>query len=121
MFARVKYLCDYGTEIATLFAQMCCEASDDMLFVSLFFHRARGLFKNHRTPKQLCCPMPNAPVQYQSSSIITMIKCHRSSWEITGSYYALKEHSASSQGDHFGRVHSDQMVLEMIRRGRLVW
>ncbi len=26
----------------------------------------------------------------------------------------------SSQGDHWDRVHSDQMVLAMIRRGRLV-
>ncbi len=26
-----------------------------------------------------------------------------------------------AKGDHLDRVHSDQMVLEMIRRGRLVW
>ncbi len=26
-----------------------------------------------------------------------------------------------AKGDHFGRVHSDQMVLKMIRWGRLVW
>jgi hypothetical protein len=37
-----------------------------------------------------------------------------------GYYYALKGHSASSQGDHLGRIHLDQMVLEMIRQGRLV-
>jgi hypothetical protein len=29
----------------------------------------------------------------------------------------LKEHPAASQGDHLDRVHSVQMVLEMIRRG----
>ncbi len=37
-----------------------------------------------------------------------------------GSYWALKGHPASSQGDHRDRVHSDQMVLAMIRRGRLI-
>ncbi len=37
-----------------------------------------------------------------------------------GSYWALKRHPASSQGDHWDRVHSDQMVLAMIRQGRLV-
>ncbi len=26
-----------------------------------------------------------------------------------------------AKGDHLDRVRSDQMVLEMIRRGRLVW
>ncbi len=26
-----------------------------------------------------------------------------------------------AKGDHLGWVHSDQMVLEMIRQGRLVW
>jgi hypothetical protein len=29
--------------------------------------------------------------------------------------------SFKPRGDHLGRVHSDQMVLEMIRRARLVW
>jgi hypothetical protein len=33
---------------------------------------------------------------------------------------ALKGYPAAGQGDHLDRVHSDQMVLEMIRRGRLV-
>ena len=37
-----------------------------------------------------------------------------------GSYWALKGHLSSSQGDHWDRVHSDQMVLAMVRRGRLV-
>ncbi len=37
-----------------------------------------------------------------------------------GSYWALKKHPASSQGDHRDRVHSDQMVLAIIRRGRQV-
>jgi hypothetical protein len=32
----------------------------------------------------------------------------------------LKGHPAASQGDHLDQVHSDQIVLEMIRRGRLV-
>ncbi len=39
--------------------------------------------------------------------------------EFTGSYWALKGHPASSQEDHRDQVHSDQMVLAMIRRGRL--
>jgi hypothetical protein len=34
-----------------------------------------------------------------------------------GSYWAPKGHPASSQGDHRNRVHSDQMVLAMIRPG----
>jgi hypothetical protein len=34
-----------------------------------------------------------------------------------GSYEALKGHPAASQGDHLDRVHSDQMILEIIRRG----
>jgi hypothetical protein len=38
--------------------------------------------------------------------------------EIMGSYWALKGHLTSSQGDHWDRVHSDQMVLTMVRRGR---
>jgi hypothetical protein len=33
----------------------------------------------------------------------------------------LKGHPAASQGNHLDRVHSDQMVLEMIRWGRLDW
>ncbi len=32
----------------------------------------------------------------------------------------LREHPAASQGDHLDRVHSDQIVFEMIRQGRLV-
>ncbi len=34
-----------------------------------------------------------------------------------GSYYALKGHPVASQGDHLDWAYSDQMVLEMIRRG----
>jgi hypothetical protein len=55
-----------------------------------------GHLKNHRTPQQLCCLRPNMLVQYQSSSIIAMI-VSRESQEITGSYYGLKGHPASSQ------------------------
>ena len=45
---------------------------------------------------------------------------HESSREFMGSYEALKGHPASSQEDQLDRVHSDQMVLKMIRWGRLV-
>ncbi len=31
-----------------------------------------GLLKNHKTPQQLCCLMPNTPEQYQSNSIIAI-------------------------------------------------
>ncbi len=34
-----------------------------------------------------------------------------------GSYWALKGHLTSSQGDHWDRVHSDQIVLAMISGG----
>jgi hypothetical protein len=32
----------------------------------------------------------------------------------------LKRHPAASQGDHIDLVHPDQMVLKMIRQGKLV-
>ncbi len=52
MFARVKYICDYGTDNCNpISLNICCEASDDMLSVSLFFHQSCGLLKNHRTPR----------------------------------------------------------------------
>jgi hypothetical protein len=44
---------------------------------------------------------------------------HESSQEFTGSFSVLKGHPAAGQGDHLDRVHLDQMVLVMIRRGRL--
>jgi hypothetical protein len=40
-----------------------------------------------------------------------------------GSYYALKGHvvqGCKAKGDHLDRVHSDEIVLEIIRWGRLV-
>jgi hypothetical protein len=40
--------------------------------------------------------------------------------EEVGAYWALKRHAAQSQGDHLDRVQSDQKVLEIIRRGKLV-
>ncbi len=74
MFARVKCLCDYGTDNCNpINPDVCCKASDDILLVSLLLHQARGLLKNHRTPQQLCCLTPNAPVQYRTSSLIAMI------------------------------------------------
>ncbi len=45
---------------------------------------------------------------------------HENSREFMGSYEALKGYPEACQGDHLDRVHSDQMLLEMIRRGRLV-
>jgi hypothetical protein len=102
--------------IATLFAlvlvmryQMsCCR------FLCFTSRLTCGLLKNHRTPKQLYCFMPNTPVQCQSSSLIAMIV----SWEYTGDYGFLL--CKLRGGGHLGRVHPDQMVLEMIRRGSLV-
>jgi hypothetical protein len=75
MFARVKYLVITELTIATMFAQVfvmrhhmsCCQ----FLCFSTY-----GLLKNHRTPQQLCCFILTAPVQYQSSSIITIIVSH---------------------------------------------
>ncbi len=57
---------------------VCYEASD-VIFRFLCFSSGLtcGLLKNHRTPQLLCCFIPTAQVQYQSSSIITMIV----SWE----------------------------------------
>ncbi len=82
-FSRIKYPCDYGTDnCSPICLDVCCEESDDMPSVSLLFHRACGLLKNHRTHQQLCCLIPKAPVQYQPSSIIAMIV----SGELMGDY-----------------------------------
>jgi hypothetical protein len=68
----------------------CCR------FLCISSRLPRGLLENQRIPQQLCCFVPTTPVQSQSSSIIAMIvslECR----EITGSYHALKGHSASGQ------------------------
>ncbi len=78
-FARNKYLCDYGTDNCNLFAHVlvmrhqmsCCR------FLCFSSRLTCGRLKNHRTPQQLCCFIPNTPVQYRLSSIIAMIM----SWE----------------------------------------
>jgi hypothetical protein len=41
-------------------------------------------------------------------------------WKLRVPTGQLKGHLTSSQGDHWDWVHSDQMVLAMVRRGRLV-
>jgi hypothetical protein len=45
----------------------CCR------FLCFYSRLTCGLLKKHRTPQQLCCFIPTAPVQYQLSSLITMI------------------------------------------------
>jgi hypothetical protein len=70
VFARVKYYVIMELAIATLFAQVfvmrhqmsCCRF---LCFSSGF---TCGLLKNHRTPQQICCFIPTAPVQYQQVS-----------------------------------------------------
>jgi hypothetical protein len=62
MYARVQYLCDYGTDnYNPICPGVCCETSDDMLSVSLFFYQACGLLKNHRTPQQVGEAGPEVP------------------------------------------------------------
>ncbi len=75
MFAKVKYLVITELISANLSAwvfvmrrQMSC--SRFLCFSSGF---PCGLLKNQRTPQQLCCSIPTTPMQFQSSSIITMI------------------------------------------------
>ncbi len=84
--------------IATLFSRVFVVKHQTTCYQFICFSigLTPDLLKNHRTPQQLCCLIPNAPVQYQSSSIITMM-CHKSRREITSSYYVLKGPSASSQ------------------------
>jgi hypothetical protein len=58
--ARVKYLYEYRTDNCN------CVCPVVMLLVSLpFGSLTSGLLKKHRTPQQLCCFIPNTPVQYQ--------------------------------------------------------
>jgi hypothetical protein len=56
------------------------------------------LLKNQRTPQQLCCSIPNTPLQYQSSSQ----NCNDSVTSVAGRLrflqHVLKGYSASSQG-----------------------
>ncbi len=64
------------------------------------------------------CLTLNTPVQSQSRSIITMIWSRQQSG-IYGFLLGAQGTSCSRHQDHLDRVHSDQMVLEMIRQGRL--
>jgi hypothetical protein len=55
--------------IATLFARVLAMKHQ----MSCCWFLCYCLLKNHRTPQQLCCTIPNTTVQYQSSSIVAMI------------------------------------------------
>ncbi len=80
-----------------------------------------ALWKIHRTPQHptyvaSCLTSRVVSVQFHSCNDSVM-RVH-----VVGKLWVptLKGHSASSQGDHLVQVHRDQMVLETIRRGRLV-
>ncbi len=82
IFARVKYLCDYGPDNCNpVCLDVNYEEPNVMMSVSLFFQRAQEwpFYKTIEHPQELCCLILNVPVQYQLSSIIA------SSWEIMGS------------------------------------
>jgi hypothetical protein len=121
IFARVKYLVILKLTIATLFTQVFVMRHHIFCSWLLCFSSGLtcGLLKNHRTPQQLCCFIPTC--QCGTSQVPQLqLLCHKSSREIMGSDYVLKRHSASGQGDHLYWVHTDQMVLEMMKLGRLV-
>jgi hypothetical protein len=117
MFAGVQYLCDYVTDNCNpICLDVCCEASDDMLLVSLFFHRACGLLKNHRT---LAALLPHTK---RSSAVqVKFHNCNDSVMRVAKRLWVptmgSKDILLQAKGDHHGQVHSDQMALEMIRRG----
>ncbi len=62
-------------QFATLFAQVFVMRHRMTCFRFLCFSSGLtcGLLKNHRTPQQLCCFTPIATVQYQWTSVITMV------------------------------------------------
>ncbi len=111
--------------IANLFARMlvmrqqmsCC------WFLCLSSGLTCGLLKNHRTPQQLCCfqTYSNTAVQYQSSCIIAMIVLREKPGDHGFLLCTQRTFFFKPRGDHLRWVHSDQMVLEMTRQGRLVW
>jgi hypothetical protein len=108
--------------IATLFAQVlvmrhqmsCCR------FLCLSSELTCGLLKNHRALQQLCCCIPNTSVQYQSNTIIAMIVSQEKPKNCGFLLCAQRTFCIKPKEDHLGQVHSDQMVLELIRQGRLV-
>ncbi len=65
---------------------------------------------------------------YQPHSVVSVVfqnhkdSVMRAGQDIMGSYCMMhsKDILQQAKGDHLDRVHSDQMFLEMIRRGRLV-
>ncbi len=62
--------------IATLFAQVLVMRHQMSCHVVSFFAFSAGSWPLEKTiepPQQLCCLIPNTPVQYQLNSIIAMI------------------------------------------------
>ncbi len=117
MFVRVKYLLIMELTIATLFAKVfvmrhqmsCCR----------FLCFSNGLLKNHRTPSSFV-----ASYQRPSAVPVEFHNCNDRVTKVAGKLQVPTMCSGDillqARGDHLGQIHSDQMVIEMIRRGRLV-
>ncbi len=99
---------------------VCYEASDVILSVSLLFQQAHlwPLGKPQNPPAALL--LSNRP----SALPVKFHNYNDSVKRVAGRLRVPTMHSRDillqDKGDHLGQVHSDQMVLEMIRCGRLV-
>jgi hypothetical protein len=121
MFASMKYLCDEGTDNCNPICPVVrCEALGDMLLVSLFFHWARrvAFSKTIQSPSSFVVSYQT----YQCSTVpVEFHNCNDSVTRVTGRLRVptmrSKDILLQAKGDHLGQVHSDQMVLEMIRGG----
>jgi hypothetical protein len=99
----------------------CYEASDVMLAVFLLFQRALlwPLEKPWNPPAVLLlhtnCPSAVPVKSHNYNDSVTSVAGRLRLLLFAQGKFCLKP-----RGDHLGWAHSDQMVLEMIRRGRLV-
>ncbi len=119
IFARAKYLVIMELTIATLFARVlvtrhqmsCCQ----------FFYFSSGLtcglLKTIEPPSSFVANSPSAvPVIFHNYNDSATSVARRLQVPTMRSRDILLQ----AKGDHLDRVHSDQMVLKMIRQGRLV-
>jgi hypothetical protein len=120
--ARVKYLCDYGIDKSNLFCP--CVSSWGISSCAVEFHFLQAgtlvafwrMIELHSTLCGLCLTSRAIPVKFHN--------CNDSVTRVVGNDRFLLSAQATScrkPRDYLGWVHSDQMVLKMIRQGRLVW
>jgi hypothetical protein len=95
---------------------VCCEASDDMLLVSLFFHRACNLWKNQKIEPHISFVPSYQTLQCSTSRVPY---CNDGAMRVARRLQVPTMHSKDilfqAERDNLDWVYSDQMVLEMIR------